>query len=74
MSLFEIIPTKQLDIYRHQLENLKRAGVTGALARRLALREAGKKLRTKAKTSHSQLTWHFQTDLNGQKYLFKDDG
>lgn len=72
MNLFEISPTRQLDIFRQKLEILKRAGVTGTLAQKLALREAGKVFQTSSKTGHHQLSWHFQTDLNGQKYLFKE--
>jgi len=70
MNLFEISPTKQLEIFRQKLALLKRAGVTGTLAQKLALREAGKVFQIKAKSRHNQLSWHFQIDLNGQKYLF----
>lgn len=72
MNLFETSPTKQLEIFRQKLDLLKRAGVTGTLAQKLALREAGRIFQTKAKTRHNQLRWHFQADLNGQKYLFKE--
>jgi len=69
MNLFDVPPTKQLDMFRQKLEQLKRAGVSGALAKRLALREAGKKFKTKTRIPGRQLSWHFQTDLNGQQYL-----
>lgn len=72
MNLFETSPAKQLEIFRQKLDLLKRAGVTGTLAQKLALREAGKIFQTKAKTRHHQLSWHFQTDLNGQQYLSKE--
>jgi len=70
VNLFETSPTRQLEIFRQKLDLLKRAGVTGTLAQKLALREAGQIFQTKAKTRHNQLCWHFQTDLSGQQYLF----
>lgn len=73
MNLFDVPPTKQLDMFRQKLELFRRAGVSGALAKRLALREAGKKFKTKTKIPGHQLSWHFQTDLSGQKYLFKKE-
>lgn len=72
MNLFDVQPTRQMDIFNQQLAKFKRAGVSESLARHFAARSARKILSSnhRRRAKHAQLSWHFQTDLNGQKYLF----
>lgn len=72
MNLFDSQPTRQMDIFNQQLAKFKRAGVPESLARRFAARSARKIFSNnhRRRAEHDQLCWHFQTDLNGQKYLF----
>ncbi len=74
MNLFDVKPTRQMDIYNQQLEKFKRAGAPESLARQFAARSAKKILNSNPRrnANHTQLCWHFQSDLPGQKYLFKE--
>ncbi len=76
MNLFDVKPTRQMDIYRQQLAKFKRAGATESLARHFAARSTKHILNSNPRPSanHTQLCWHFQTDLNGQQYLFDKKG
>ena len=72
MNLFDTKPTRQMDIFKQELAKFRRAGATESLARHFAARSAKKILNSnpRARANHTQLCWHFQTDLNGQQYLF----
>lgn len=72
MNLFDVTPTRQMDIFKQEIAKFKRAGVSESLARHFAARSARKILSSNHRRSanHTQLCWHFQTDLSGQKYLF----
>ncbi len=72
MNLFDVKPTRQLDIYNQQLDKFKRAGASESLARHFAARSAKKIFNSnpRARANHTQLCWHFQSDLPGQKHLF----
>lgn len=76
MNLFDVQPTRQMDIFNQQLAKFKRAGAPESLARLFAARSARKIFSgiNRRRAEHTQLCWHFQTDLNGQKYLFDKKG
>lgn len=76
MNLFDVQPTRQMDIFNQQLAKFKRAGAPESLARHFAARAARQIFSSNRRRSanHTQLCWHFQTDLNGQKYLFDKKG
>ena len=76
MNLFDVKPTRQMDIFNQQIAKFKRAGVPESLARHFAARSAKKIFNSNRRPSanHTQLCWHFQTDLNGQQYLFDKKG
>jgi len=72
-QLFEIKPTKQMEIFNQELIKIHKAGFTGKEAFQAALAIAGKKINSGKKTrrsAHFQLRWNFgRPDLRGQKYL-----
>jgi len=72
VNLFDVQPTRQMDIFNQELAKFKRAGASESLARHFAARSARKILSSnrRARANHTQLCWHFQSDLNGQQYLF----
>lgn len=71
MNLFESTSTRQIDLFHAKLKLFEQAGITGPLARKAALKEAGKAFKRNGKSPrHVQLVWHFQIDLEGQQYLF----
>jgi len=72
-ELFEIKPTKQMEIFNQELTKIHKAGFTGKEAFQEALAIAGRKVNSGKKTRsrvHFQLRWNFgRPDLPGQKYL-----
>jgi len=76
LNLFDVKPIRQMDIFNQQLAKFKRAGATESLARHFAARSARNIFSSnrRARANHTQLCWHFQTDLNGQQYLFDKKG
>ena len=71
--LFEIKPTKQMEIFNQELTKIHKAGFTGKEAFQAALAMAGRKITSGKKTrtrAYFQLRWDFgRPDLRGQKYL-----
>ena len=73
VNLFDPLPTKQMDVFLQKLELLRQAALSESQAKQLALKEAGKKFKSKTGVPHKQLSWHFQTNLNHQQYLFEEE-
>ena len=72
-QLFEIKPTKQMEIFNQELIKIHKAGFIGKEAFQAALAIAGRKINSGKKPrspAHFQLRWNFgRPDLRGQKYL-----
>jgi len=72
-ELFEIKPTKQMEIFNQELTKIHKAGFTGKEAFQAALARAGRKINSGKKTrsrAYFQLRWNFgRPVLRGQKYL-----
>jgi len=61
-----------MDLYHQKLEDYKRAGISKREAQKLAMKTAGAVFKRHSRPLGIQLSWHFQGDLSGQKYLFKE--
>ncbi len=72
MNLFPTKPIRQMELYRQKLADYQRAGIPKRDAQKLAMKTAGAPFKRHTRPRGTQLTWHFQTDLNGQQYLFKE--
>jgi len=77
-QLFEIKPTKQMEIFNQELAKIHKAGFTGREAFQAALAIAGRKVNSGEKTrsrAHFQLRWNFgQPGLPGQRYFDLERG
>lgn len=72
MSLFPTTPIRQMELYHQKLLDYTRAGLPNRDAQKLAMKTAGAVFKRHTRPRGLQLCWHFQTDLSGQKYLFKE--
>lgn len=64
----ETARTKQMDMYRQELETLNRADITGKEAEKEAMKRAGVKYRKETKAQGKQLQWELgPADIKGQK-------
>lgn len=61
-----------MDLYHQKLDDYKRAGIPEHTAKKIALKTAGALFKRHSRPRGIQLCWHFQGDLSGQKYLFKE--
>ncbi len=72
MNLFPTTPVRQMELYHQKLSDYTAAGLTKRDAQKLAIKTAGAVFKRHSRPRGLQLCWHFQGDLSGQKYLFKE--
>ncbi len=74
-ELIETKPVRQIDLLKRKLDLLRKAGITGRIAYKAALEMAAAHYKSNPSNLSlpTQLSWHFQIDLNGQQYLFKEE-